>query len=351
MSGSPAFSKSDFVSDTLFKRDLFSETHSGHLGDDGGARVVRRVVTASPLWSRPIAWFLAYREIRALNAVEGIDGAPRLIATDRDGLLRDWIDGTPIQNARPSEAQWYRDAARILREMRRRRITHNDLAKPQNWLMRPDGRAAVIDFQLASVHRRRGLIFGWMAYEDFRHLLKHKHVFAPHLMTPTATRIVARRSAPSRLWLASGKKVYNFVTRRLLHWSDGEGTHDRLDNEGPAIRAMLGADPRIGGVALTTYSLPSKGVGLYAFVETALDEKSVRALLAGQTIELLQPVAALPRATGGGVRADVLAMVALNQISTIEALLEREPELEPVLRPIVANRRNLTDRQLTPPEG
>ena len=68
----------------------------------------------------------------------------------RKSLIRDWIDGSPIHIARPSTREWYTGAHRILREMRRRGITHNDLAKPQNWLMRPDGEPAVIDFQLAS---------------------------------------------------------------------------------------------------------------------------------------------------------------------------------------------------------
>ena len=170
-------------------------------------------------------------------------------------------------------------------------------------------------------------------------------------MTPTGSRILARRSLPSRIWLATGKKVYNFVTRRLLNWSDGEGTHDRIDREGPAIRDALAADPRITGVALMTYSLPSKGVGLYAFVETALDEKAVRALLPGQSIELLQPVAALPRDAEGDLRRDALSLVALNQITAIEELLRREPDLAPALRPIVAERRNFTDRRLTNTEG
>lgn len=347
MSASTLSSSPEFVSETVFKRDVFSETHSGHLRGRGGERVIRRIVTASPIWTRPLAWILARREIRALKAVRGIEGTPTLIATDRDGLMRDWLDGAPIQIARPSGREWYLGAHRILRELRRSGVTHNDLAKPQNWLMRADGSAAVIDFQLASVHRRKGLLYRIMAYEDFRHLLKQKRAFAPELLTPTAKRILARRSLPSRIWMASGKKLYNLFTRKVLHWSDGEGTHDRIDREGPAIRAALEADPRVTGFALLTYSLPAKGVGLYAFVETGLGEKAVRALLPGAAIELVQPVATLPRRADGSVREDVLMLVALNQVTQVEALLEREPELAPVLRPIVADRRNFTDRRLT----
>ncbi len=102
--------------------------------------------------------------------------------------------------------------------MRRMGVTHNDLAKPQNWLMTPEGEAAVIDFQLASVHRRRGAFYRLLAYEDFRHLIKQKRAFASDLMTPTEKRILARRSLPSRIWLATGKKS---TTSSLAAFSTG----------------------------------------------------------------------------------------------------------------------------------
>lgn len=341
----------DFVSETVFKRDIFSETHSGKLAGRDGERVIRRFVGKTPVLVRPLAWVLARREIRALEAVRGIEGTPTLLSTDSGGLIRDWLDGSPIHIARPAAREWYKGAHRILRDMRRRGITHNDLAKPQNWLMRPNGDPAVIDFQLASVHRSRGRLYRMMAYEDFRHLLKQKASFAPQLMTPTARRILKRRSLPSRIWLATGKKVYNFFTRRLLNWSDGEGTRDRIDTEGPVIRAALEQDPRITGCALLTYSLPSKGVGLYAFVETELDEASVRAVLADHTIELLQTVSALPRRADGSVREDALMLIALNQVTAAEELMRNEPDIAPVLRPILDGRLNFTDRRLTHTEG
>ena len=55
---------------------------------------------------------------------------------------------------------------------------HNDLAKEQNWLRGRDGRAYLIDFQLASRFRRRSKLFRIAAYEDLRHLLKHKRRYA-----------------------------------------------------------------------------------------------------------------------------------------------------------------------------
>jgi RIO-like serine/threonine protein kinase len=217
----------------VLKRDLLSEIHQGYLAGDPGRKVIRRVVTRTPWWTRPLARLLARREFNSLLAVgralAGVVPAP--IARDDAGHYRGWVDGEPLDIARPSDPDWFRDAFRLLRILRRNRITHNDLAKPQNWLRTPDGRAAVIDFQLAWRHRRPGALYRFMAYEDFRHLLKQMHRYAPHLMTPTARRIYNRRSLPNRFWRQSGKKVYNAITRKLLHWADREGKGIRFNGK------------------------------------------------------------------------------------------------------------------------
>lgn len=336
----------DFVSQTVLKRDLFSETHKGHLAGDPRKVAIRRIVTAAPVWTRPLAWLLARREIAALRAISGIEGTPQLIATDRDGLLRSWTDGAPLHLARPADPRWYADAFRLLRALRRAGITHNDLAKPQNWLMTPEGAAAVIDFQLASRHRRRGPLYRLMAYEDFRHLLKQMRAFAPHLMTPTGRRILARRSLPGRIWMATGKKVYNFVTRGLFRWSDGEGTHDRLEQEGPAIRDALLAIPGVRDVAMTTYPLPRKGVGIYAFVEGG-PAKFTSPPTGSVCADLVQPVNLLPRSANGEPRLDILNLIAMNQTTELQALLGDDRELQAVVSPIVAGRLNFSDRRIS----
>lgn len=334
----------EFVCETVLKRDLFSETRKGHLAERPQSSVIRRVVSAAPVWSRPIGWVLARREIAALRAVEGITGVPRLLLVDRDGLFRTWSDGTPLHLARPADPAWYRDAHRLLREFRRRGVTHNDLAKPQNWLMNPDGGAAVIDFQLASRHRRSGLLFRLMAYEDFRHLIKQKRAFAPGLMTPSARRLLARRSLPSRIWMATGKKLYNLVTRGFFRWSDGEGTHDRIEREGPSIITALKAFPGVSDVSLATFPLPSKGSGIYAFVETSAPDA-----LAGRTVggaDLCQPVAALPRSADGTPRGDVLQLIAMNQLTELDAMVSQDAALKSIAQAIARGRLNFSDRRI-----
>jgi hypothetical protein len=221
--------------------------------------------------------------------------------------------------------------------MRRRGVTHNDIAKPQNWLMTPDGGAAVIDFQLASVHRRRGRLFRLMAREDLRHLLKQKKRYAPHLLTASQRRMLAHKSWPARVWMATGKRAYNFVTRRLMHWSDSEGAENRIAQEGDALRARLMA-PEVRDVVLLPFALPGRGVGIYAFVEGQVATSL-------PAPDLTQAVAALPR-RDSVVAVDLLALVAGNRMDELDQLLTRDPGLRAVMAPIMAGRQNLTDRQL-----
>lgn len=333
-----------FVAETVHKRDVFSETISGYLDGVDDFPVVLRKLDGVPYYARPLAWFLARKEIRGLRAVQGIEGTPLLVRVDKTGLLRSWTQGTPLQLAKPTDPAWYRDAKRLLREMRRAGVTHNDIAKPQNWLMTPQGSAAVIDFQLASVHRRRGKLFRIMAREDLRHLLKQKRAYAPHLLTPAEMNMLNRKALPSRVWMATGKKLYNFITRRLMHWSDGEGTEDRIERDGPAFRAALLAHPEISDVALCTYALPAKGVGLYAFVETDLPARQLESLMPEPGPELIQAVHCLPRHPDGTHRMDVLQLVATNRLDELELLKTNESDLAQIIKPIISGRLNLTDR-------
>ena len=62
-----------------------------------------------------------------------------------------------------------------------------------------------------------------LAREDLRHLLKHKRMYCPHALTPVERRVLQRHSWVRTAWFATGKPVYRFVTRKILHWEDNEG--------------------------------------------------------------------------------------------------------------------------------
>jgi RIO-like serine/threonine protein kinase len=208
----------------LLKRDLFGEVTRKNTAR---GRIVERNVRAAPWWTRWIARRLLQREARALAALDGIDGVPQLVSNERDVLERSFLDGEPLYVARTSDPAWFRDASRLLRKLHRAGVCHNDLAKEPNLLVRDDGSPGIIDYQLASYSRSRSKLFRIAAYEDLRHLLKHKRYYRPDLLTQRERDILASPSPVSRLYMGTVKPVYMFVTRRLLGWADREGAADR----------------------------------------------------------------------------------------------------------------------------
>ncbi|MBX3702603.1 MAG: hypothetical protein KF822_02385 [Steroidobacteraceae bacterium] len=208
----------------LLKSDLFGAVWQA---EDHGRTLVVRDARSARIGLRPLARWLLRREAAALARLDGLAGVPRLVDADRDMLRREWIEGRPMQAARPRHDGYFRAARRLVAAMHRRGVAHCDLAKEPNWLMTPTGGPALVDFQLAWVAPRRGRMFRMLAREDLRHLLKHKRTYCPDRLSARERAILARPGAASRLWMATVKPVYLFVTRRLLGWADREGAGDR----------------------------------------------------------------------------------------------------------------------------
>lgn len=185
---------------------------------------VRRDLGFVPWWLRLPAWWLARREARALAAVAGLPAIPQLLRWDGRRLDRSYLDGAAMYQRPPrDDLAYFRAARRLLQQLHRRGIAHNDLAKEANWLVLADGAPAIIDFQLAVRGAPRSRWMRLLAREDLRHLLKHKRTYCAHALTPVERRVLKRRSWLREAWFATGKPVYRFVTRRLLKWEDNEG--------------------------------------------------------------------------------------------------------------------------------
>lgn len=329
--------------DVVLKRDLFSTVERGFFVTAGGevAAVLRRIDTV-PWWSYGLARLLFARERRALAVAGPLGIAPPLLFAGRRVLVRGWIDGVALHVAKPQgNAAYFRSAKRALRMLHRAGITHNDLAKEQNWLY-AGGRAVMTDFQLAARFRRPSALFRIARYEDLRHLLKHKRRYAPDALTAAERRVLARKSLITRVWMATGKKVYYAITRGL-RFSDREGGGPRLVYEAPTIVARLRTHPQVRDVAVVAFPDRRAGTGLYAFVEASASDRELRAFLGAGAPEHLQAVEALPRNAQGDVRSEILQLVAMNQLDLIPPLVKSEAERALVGR-IISERRNLRDR-------
>ena len=348
----PAELAGRFRSRLVLKQDVFSTVERGtFLTPNGEIEAVLRRIDLVPWWSAGIARHFLKREARGLEVAGGLGVAPPLLYQGKEALVRGWIDGLPMHIAKPEgDEQYFRSARRALRSLHRECLTHNDLAKEQNWLRTPTGYASLTDFQLATRFSRRSAMFRIAAYEDLRHMLKHKRRYAPDFLTPSEKRILSRKTWPTRIWMATGKKVYYWITRGLLNFTDREGSGPRFVNDAPRLTARLKTicrrarcrDRRVPGPPHRHRPLCVRGGRT----------PCRRTICSNSCPTDPEKVAACRnacrwssgcRAGAGEVRTDILQLVAMNQIDLIDPLIASESEKEVVAR-IVAGRQNLRDR-------
>ncbi|MBR0697418.1 serine/threonine protein kinase [Bradyrhizobium lablabi] len=335
----------------LLKRDVFSTVERGRFrADNGEVDGVLRRLDQVPFWSFGLALHLFARERRALALARDLDVGPRLLWAGRRALVRGFIDGVALHLAKPhGDVAYFRSAKAALHRLHRAGICHNDLAKEQNWLVGRDGRAYLTDFQLAACFKTRSRLFRIAAYEDLRHLLKHKRSYAPEALTPRERKVIATKSAFASVWLKTGKKLYQAITRGIFNFTDREGGGRRLVNDAPVLIDLIRKNPGVRDTAIVAFADRRVGVGLYAFVEAdqAALEKTLRNELAAaggiKPPEHIQVVHALPRDTAGKPRTEILQLVAMNQIDLIEPMMRSDADRE-FLKDILEQRKNLRDR-------
>jgi hypothetical protein len=195
-----------WIEGVLLKRDVFSNVERGRFRNaDGEVDAVLRRLDEVPWWSYPLARHLFARERKALALAKGLRVGPELLWGGRQALVRGFIDGVALHLAKPyGDVAYFRSARKALHRLHRAGICHNDLAKEQNWLRGADGAAYLTDFQLAACFKRRSRLFRIAAYEDIRHMLKHKRSYVPQALTPKERKILARKSAVASVWLMTG---------------------------------------------------------------------------------------------------------------------------------------------------
>ena len=335
----------------LLKRDVFSSVERGRFRDTNGeVDAILRRIDQVPWWSYLPARHLFQRERHALAIVRDLNVAPPLLWAGRQALVRGFIDGVALHLVKPAgNVAYFRSAKQALRKLHRAGVCHNDLAKEQNWLVGRDGRAYLTDFQLAACFRTRSWLFRIAAYEDLRHLLKHKRSYALEALTAKERQILARKSFVASLWLATGKKVYRAITRGLFNFTDREGGGRRLVNDAPVLVKEIRKNPAVRDAAIVAFADRRAGVGLYAFVES--DQAALETELKGELAaaggpkppEHIQIVKALPRDANGKPRIELLQLVATNQLDLIESMVTSEPD-RAFLKNILESRKNLRDR-------
>jgi serine/threonine protein kinase len=224
----------------LLKRDFYAVTGVYDRLDDRDdgppRRVLLKVYHTDPLGLLPLGalgrW-LCRRESCRLRQVAGVAGVPQLLALHGEsGLVREYVPGCNLrQYARSGglvDEAFFPRLRAILDDVHARGLSHNDLSKPENVLVTPDGRPALIDFQISTgVADRggpvvRGLTRRFVAYMqsvDHYHLTKLHTYRRPFDFTDEERAAVKRKGAllTAHGWVRRPyRKVRHAVLQRFL---------------------------------------------------------------------------------------------------------------------------------------
>ncbi|MFO1077156.1 MAG: lipopolysaccharide kinase InaA family protein [Planctomycetota bacterium] len=184
--------------------------------DARGPRVRREACGGRWPGSAVLARFLLRRERRALAALAGMAGVPALVADEPatgHALARTYVAGEPLWAATALPRDYFDLLGALVAALHARGVCHNDLHKENNILVQPDGRPALIDFQLATVHDRRGRTFAARSREDRRPVDKHRRRYERAGVLTAADREARSRLASA--WLRLGKPVWNRLRTAL----------------------------------------------------------------------------------------------------------------------------------------
>jgi hypothetical protein len=116
----------------------------------GRTWVVKDFSACPPLVAKTWGRWMARREYRALNRLQGIDGIPQHpVVVDAEALAYLYFPGKTLRHVRAGELpdDFFVRLEQLVSQMHQRSMVHLDMRNQRNILLCADGRPALLDFQ------------------------------------------------------------------------------------------------------------------------------------------------------------------------------------------------------------
>jgi hypothetical protein len=201
----------------VFKHDFYAATAMYRAAQEGAGpdRLVVKFGREQGFMGLPGAWigrWLLRREKRFHQRVDGVEGIQRWVAQISDSAYAlEYLDGRTLDTfeSPPGEGgQFFDELRRLIDALHARQAAYCDLHKRSNILVRPDGRPALIDFQISvllddgpDTLRRRcwKRCVAYLQGMDLYNLYKHKRRMARAFLTEEERRLSYPRNSLLRL--------------------------------------------------------------------------------------------------------------------------------------------------------
>ena len=234
--GALALPFGEYRLETTFKNDFYAATGVyARAAGAGPPRLLHKTYHTDRWGPLPLGWLgraLAARERKFGRLTAGIAGVPQQLAeVGAAGLAREYVDGSDLHEFRAAggtpDSDYFRRLEATLAALHARGVCHNDLSKPENYLIDAAGRGWIIDFQIASCPGQWPLVGRWSGWlvrklqrTDRYHLRKNWRRARKQDFTAAELAAAKRRG-----WLLTlhyhvlrnpYRAVRHFVLRRLL---------------------------------------------------------------------------------------------------------------------------------------
>jgi hypothetical protein len=248
-----AMLKQDFYAATgLYEREETDAVESQ--GSGPPRQVLLKVYHVDPLGIIPLAFMgrlLCRREAGFLKQLDGVEGVPRLLALHGpSGLVREFAPGCNLRQYSRSggqvDAEFFPKLRAILDEVHARGLSHNDLSKPENLLVTPEGAPVLIDFQIATSIATRGgplvralslWLIRYMQGVDGYHLAKQYSRRRPMDFTPDERAAMERKGwlITAHGWLRRPYRAVRHLVLRNFLMADAAPTQARAAVPAPHL--------------------------------------------------------------------------------------------------------------------
>ena len=212
----------------VLKHDFFAVT-ARYRGPEGEPVCLKHYHT-EPWLGVPLDWagrMMADREIRHYRLLQDTGGVPQLIGrVGPSALAHAWVEGNDLLDQKDRLADDFFDRLEALvRAIHARGMAYVDMNKPDNVLVRSDGRPVLIDFQISWAPRpSRGPVgaikrrlLAMFQQADLYHVRKLKRNYRGDLMTPEERAASKRPPWFLRIHRVFGAPLRD-LRRKFLEW-------------------------------------------------------------------------------------------------------------------------------------
>ncbi len=172
-------------------------------------------------FKRLLGFYLARREVAALQRADGIPNIPRVLAlSNASSIVMSYVDGVQVTAAGDSDGfddEFFEHLMTLIIRLHERGVAHGDLEKLDNIMVTPDGEPALVDFTSAIVSGASpiaALVLPEIMANDVRAVYKLKAQLAPDLLRPDEERVLRERGK-GETWFRAQRRYVRSAVRAL----------------------------------------------------------------------------------------------------------------------------------------